>query len=90
MPGVPHEMQGIMKNEVLPLLKQHFQLPHIGHRTLLTAGVGESFLADKIKDFEFIKSLVFYLKNTKKKKLLFKDKLIFITHEKFSICASIY
>jgi len=52
MPGVPHEMQGIMKKEVLPLLKQRFRLPHIGHRTLLTAGVGESFLAEKIKDFE--------------------------------------
>jgi nicotinamide-nucleotide amidase len=52
MPGVPHEMKGIMKGHVLPLLKQRFQLPHIGHRTLLTAGVGESFLAEMIKDFE--------------------------------------
>src|SRR6476660_2051217 len=52
MPGVPHEMKGIMKDHVLPLLKQRFQLPHIGHRTLLTAGVGESFLAEMIKDFE--------------------------------------
>lgn len=52
MPGVPHEMQSIMKKEVLPLLKQRFQLPHIGHRTLLTAGTGESMLAEKIKDFE--------------------------------------
>lgn len=52
MPGVPHEMQGVMKKEVLPLLKQRFQLPHIGHRTLLTANVGESILAEKIKDFE--------------------------------------
>src|SRR6266487_1407760 len=52
MPGVPHEMKGIMKDHVLPLLQQRFQLEHIGHRTLLTAGVGESFLAEMIKDFE--------------------------------------
>jgi len=52
MPGVPDEMKGLMKDHVLPLLKQRFQLPHIGHRTLLTAGVGESFLAEMIKDFE--------------------------------------
>ena len=52
MPGVPQEMKTIMKNEVLPLLQQRFQLPHIGHRTLVTAGVGESFLAEMIKDFE--------------------------------------
>ncbi|HXL55042.1 MAG TPA: nicotinamide-nucleotide amidohydrolase family protein, partial [Chitinophagaceae bacterium] len=52
MPGVPYEMKGIMKDHVLPLLQQRFQLEHIGHRTLLTAGVGESFLAEMIKDFE--------------------------------------
>jgi nicotinamide-nucleotide amidase len=52
MPGVPHEMKNIMKVQVLPLLQQQFQLPHIAHRTLLTAGAGESFLAEKIKDFE--------------------------------------
>jgi nicotinamide-nucleotide amidase len=52
MPGVPIEMKTLMKNEVLPLLQQRFQLPHIGHRTLVTAGAGESFIAEMIKDFE--------------------------------------
>ena len=52
MPGVPHEMKFIVETNVLPLLKQRFQLPYIGHRTLLTAGVGESFLAERIKSFE--------------------------------------
>lgn len=52
MPGVPHEMKGIMQAHVLPLLQRRFDLPHIGHRTLLTAGVGESFLAEKIQQFE--------------------------------------
>jgi nicotinamide-nucleotide amidase len=52
MPGVPYEMKGLMKDKVLPLVKEKFQLLHIGHRTLLTAGIGESFLAEMIKDFE--------------------------------------
>ncbi|MBX9784606.1 MAG: CinA family nicotinamide mononucleotide deamidase-related protein [Chitinophagaceae bacterium] len=52
MPGVPHEMKGLMSNKVLPLLQQEFQLPFILHRTLLTAGVGESFIAEKIQSWE--------------------------------------
>jgi nicotinamide-nucleotide amidase len=52
MPGVPHEMKSIIEKHVLPLLKQKFELPYIGHRTLLTVGIGESFLAERIKDFE--------------------------------------
>ena len=52
MPGVPNEMKFIMNKHVLPLMKQRFDLPYIGHRTLLTAGIGESFLAERIKDFE--------------------------------------
>jgi nicotinamide-nucleotide amidase len=52
MPGVPHEMKGLMNKKVLPLLQQEFQLPFILHRTLLTAGVGESFIAEKIQQWE--------------------------------------
>lgn len=52
MPGVPHEMKGIMTDEVLPLLQREFKMPFILHRTLLTAGVGESFLADLIEHWE--------------------------------------
>lgn len=52
MPGVPHEMKGIMTNSVLPLIQQEYTLPFILHRTLLTAGVGESFLAEKINQWE--------------------------------------
>ena len=52
MPGVPHEMKGMMTDSVIPSLRQHFKLPSIAHRTLLTAGIGESFLADHIRDFE--------------------------------------
>ncbi|TKK70836.1 competence/damage-inducible protein A [Ilyomonas limi] len=52
MPGVPYEMQGMMTNYVLPKLKEHFTLQHIAHRTSLVAGIGESFLAERIKNFE--------------------------------------
>lgn len=52
MPGVPFEMQTIMREHVLKLLPERFKMAHIAHRTLLTAGIGESFLAERIKDFE--------------------------------------
>jgi len=52
MPGVPHEMKGLMTDDVIPMLLQKFSFPSISHKTLLTAGIGESFLAELIKDFE--------------------------------------
>src|SRR3954471_16926719 len=52
LPGVPHEMKGLITTEVLPRLQQSFEMPFIGHRTLLTAGVGESFLAEAIQHWE--------------------------------------
>jgi nicotinamide-nucleotide amidase len=52
LPGVPHEMKGLMADEVIPRLQQAFTMPFIDHRTLLTAGTGESFLAETIKDWE--------------------------------------
>jgi nicotinamide-nucleotide amidase len=52
MPGVPHEMKGMMTDYVIPKLQQYFTFPFIDHRTLLTANAGESFIAEKIKDWE--------------------------------------
>lgn len=52
MPGVPYEMKGIMSNEVLPRLEEKFKLPAIYYRTIMTEGIGESFLADMISDWE--------------------------------------
>ena len=52
LPGVPHEMKGLMTDDVIPMLVKQFQFPTIIHKTLLTAGVGESFLADLIQQFE--------------------------------------
>lgn len=52
MPGVPFEMMYLMEEEILPRLKQKFALPFIYHKTVVTAGLGESFLAEKIADIE--------------------------------------
>lgn len=52
LPGVPHEMKGLMIDSVIPKLKETFELPVVLHRTLLTSGIGESQLADHIADFE--------------------------------------
>lgn len=52
LPGVPHEMRGLVVNEVIPLLLQEFELPAIIHKTAFTAGQGESMLANMLKDFE--------------------------------------
>lgn len=52
MPGVPHEMKGMMLDYVIPELSKHFTLPTILSRTLLTAGIGESFLSELIKEEE--------------------------------------
>lgn len=43
MPGVPHEMKGMMTEDVIPTLVNRFNLSPVQHRTLLTAGIGESF-----------------------------------------------
>ena len=52
MPGVPYEMKYLMENEVLPRVQQRFKTPFIVHRTILTFGIGESFLAEKLGNFE--------------------------------------
>ncbi|HEY4323340.1 MAG TPA: competence/damage-inducible protein A [Mucilaginibacter sp.] len=52
MPGVPHEMMYMMEEDVIPKLKSTLKLPVIIHKTLLTVGEGESFLAERIADIE--------------------------------------
>lgn len=52
MPGVPHEMKWLMQHHVLPLVEKRFTRGVIRHSTLLTAGIGESFLAEMIADIE--------------------------------------
>ena len=52
MPGVPFEMKSIFKTELIDRLKKHFRPTPYGRRVIMTTGIGESFLADKIKDWE--------------------------------------
>ena len=52
MPGVPYEMMYLMDDEVLPRIKSRFKLPSIVHKTILTANIGESFLAKEIEEIE--------------------------------------
>ncbi|MDB5111289.1 MAG: competence/damage-inducible protein [Mucilaginibacter sp.] len=52
MPGVPFEMMYMMEDEVIPKIKSLFKLPVIIHKTILTVGEGESFLAERIADIE--------------------------------------
>lgn len=53
MPGVPYEMKYIMENAVLPRLRERYPSTlAIAHRTLLTAGEGESRIAQRIAAIE--------------------------------------
>lgn len=52
MPGVPYEMKDMMTNIILPKIKSENKLQHIYHKTVLTQGLGESFLAEKIEKWE--------------------------------------
>ncbi|MDF2386271.1 CinA family nicotinamide mononucleotide deamidase-related protein [Nostoc ellipsosporum NOK] len=52
LPGVPHEMRGLIENEVIPRVLKRFPLPAIVHRTAFTAGMGESMIAERLIDFE--------------------------------------
>jgi nicotinamide-nucleotide amidase len=52
LPGVPHEMKGLIQTEVIPYILRNFNLPAIVHQTAFTFGQGESQLAEMLKDFE--------------------------------------
>jgi len=52
MPGVPYEMKEMMSEHVLPLLKNKFNHSAIFHKIVHTVGIGESFLSEKISDWQ--------------------------------------
>ncbi len=52
MPGVPFETKVLMKEQVLPKLKKYFNPGAIVYKTVMTTGLPESFLAEKIKEWE--------------------------------------
>jgi nicotinamide-nucleotide amidase len=51
--GVPFEMQAILVESVIPLLKEKYKNTHaVVHKNIVTSGIGESMLAQKIEDWE--------------------------------------
>lgn len=52
LPGVPFEMIGLMEKEVMPRLQERFHAVSIVHRNIMTAGEGESFIAERIQELE--------------------------------------
>lgn len=52
LPGVPYEMKGLMTEEVMPRIQSRWKLPARYHRTILTQGVGESYLSDQVNEWE--------------------------------------
>ncbi|TQD35457.1 competence/damage-inducible protein A [Haloflavibacter putidus] len=72
LPGVPYEMKALLQKEVLPKITDRFNRPFILHKTVLTYGLGESAIAQKIESWEknlpsFIK--LAYLPNVGKVRL---------------------
>ena len=52
LPGVPHEMEWLMANRVIPKLQETFLTETIINKNILTQGIGESFLSDLIEPWE--------------------------------------
>ncbi len=52
LPGVPFEMEHLIDDEVLPRLKERYELSQIVHRTMIVAGIPESQLALRIEAWE--------------------------------------
>jgi len=52
LPGVPYEMEALIKNSVIPKLVSVYNTPCIYHKTIVTQGIAESILAEQISDWE--------------------------------------
>jgi nicotinamide-nucleotide amidase len=52
LPGVPYEMKGLMEDHVIPELLSRNNVPQVVHRTIMTQGVPESYLAAMLADWE--------------------------------------
>jgi len=52
LPGVPFEMKALMEHDVIPRLQKKYKCPYILHKTILTYGMGESMLAERIENWE--------------------------------------
>jgi len=52
LPGVPYEMKYLVENEIVPKIVKEYDRPYIIHKTVLTYGMGESMVAERIEDWE--------------------------------------
>ncbi|WP_298504771.1 competence/damage-inducible protein A [uncultured Maribacter sp.] len=52
LPGVPFEMKNLITTKVIPKIVKQFKTPHIIHKTIVTYGIGESALAERLEDWE--------------------------------------
>ncbi|MDX1334104.1 MAG: CinA family nicotinamide mononucleotide deamidase-related protein, partial [Robiginitalea sp.] len=52
MPGVPFEMKQLFQDQVRPRIVAAFTRPVLLHRTLITYGLGESAIAERLTDWE--------------------------------------
>ncbi|MFO7790872.1 MAG: CinA family nicotinamide mononucleotide deamidase-related protein [Bacteroidales bacterium] len=52
LPGIPFEMKAMMEEHVLPELKSTFKLPPVIHKTIMTYGIPEAVLTEKLSDWE--------------------------------------
>jgi len=52
LPGVPYEMQYLVEHEIIPKVVKEYERPYILHKTILTYGMGESMVAERIEDWE--------------------------------------
>lgn len=52
LPGVPFEMKNLMQYRIIPMLQKQFETPVIVHKIIRTVGIGESFLAETIANWE--------------------------------------
>ncbi len=52
LPGVPYEMKYLLENEIIPKIVREYERPYIIHKTILTYGMGESLIAEKIEKWE--------------------------------------
>lgn len=52
LPGVPYEVKPLIKEQIIPYLKEKFSLNFISTRIVSVVGIPESILADKIENWE--------------------------------------
>ena len=52
LPGIPYEMKGIFREQIIPKLNAEFALPVIRYHYFMTAGKGETHLAKRLQGIE--------------------------------------